>query len=205
MSNPPYKPIDRHDIARCGDPLFLSWYPMRVTYSRELSIKQYLDDLNIENFIPMRYGMVPNDNGKMRRKLIPAVNNLIFIHSTRQILTNLKMTRREFLPLRYMISRPHDSERGTVMVVPDNQMNNFIRVASIQDERVIFPEQSTFLGKEGHQVRVTDGDFKGVTGVIKRVKGSKRVVVELKGIAAVAIAFIPGAFLQIIDGGENNL
>ena len=178
---------------------------MRVTYSRELSIKQYLDDLNIENFIPMRYGMVPNDNGKMRRKLIPAVNNLIFIHSTRQILTNLKMTRREFLPLRYMISRPHDSERGTVMVVPDNQMNNFIRVASIQDERVIFPEQSTFLGKEGHQVRVTDGDFKGVTGVIKRVKGSKRVVVELKGIAAVAIAFIPGAFLQIIDGGENNL
>ena len=30
------------------------WYVLRVTYQRELSTKEYLDKLNIENFVPVR-------------------------------------------------------------------------------------------------------------------------------------------------------
>ena len=30
----------------------LHWYAVRVTYSRELSLKDYLDKADIENFIP---------------------------------------------------------------------------------------------------------------------------------------------------------
>ena len=41
------------DTEVCGDPLF--WFPMRVTYSRELKVKAELDRLEIENFIPMTY------------------------------------------------------------------------------------------------------------------------------------------------------
>ena len=30
------------------------WFAMRVTYSREMKFKEYLDRENIENFIPMQ-------------------------------------------------------------------------------------------------------------------------------------------------------
>lgn len=40
---------------------------------------------------------------------------------------------------------------------------------------------------------------KGVEGVIRRVKRCKRVVVELEGIASVAIAYVPAALLKEIE------
>ena len=45
----------------CGVPQFcspLTWFPMRVTYNRELKVKAALDQLGIENFLPMRYELV---------------------------------------------------------------------------------------------------------------------------------------------------
>ena len=35
------------DTRMCGDPI--SWFPTRVTYSRELKVKTELDRLEIEN------------------------------------------------------------------------------------------------------------------------------------------------------------
>ena len=40
-------------------------------------------------------------------------------------------------------------------------------------------------------MRIMGGAFEGVEGVIRRVKRCKRVVVELEGVASVAIAFVP--------------
>ena len=75
---------------------------MRVTYSRELSVKEGLDRLSIENFLPMQYAIVGTGENR-RRELVPAIHSLIFIHSTQPHITELKTTRREFLPLRYMM------------------------------------------------------------------------------------------------------
>lgn len=41
------------DTTMCGDPK--TWFPMRVTYQREVKVKAELDRLGIENFVPMRY------------------------------------------------------------------------------------------------------------------------------------------------------
>ena len=41
------------DTTMCGDPKM--WFPMRVTYQREMKVKAELDRLGIENFVPMRY------------------------------------------------------------------------------------------------------------------------------------------------------
>ena len=53
--------------------------------------------------------------------------------------------------------------------------------------------------KEGKRVLITDGVFKGVTGVICRVKRCKRVVVEIEGVASVTIAFVPAVLLKEIE------
>ena len=45
------------DTTMCGDPKI--WFPMRVTYSREMKVKGELERLEIENFVPMKYWLMP--------------------------------------------------------------------------------------------------------------------------------------------------
>lgn len=171
---------------------------MRVTYNRELKIKAALDDLQIENFLPMRYELVSSD-GLPREELVPAIHNLIFIRSSKAELTTLKQRNDTFEPLRF-ITRPvtHGSEQKEIISVPDREMENFIRVASVQDGTVKFLENTDYIHMVGKNVRITGGVFQGVEGVIKRIKNNKQVVVRIQGVAAVAIAYIPAVFIQEI-------
>ncbi len=184
------------DTTMCGDPI--SWFPMRVTYSRELKVKAELDRLAIENFLPMTYKLVDADTENPHRDLVPAINNLIFIHSSKDRISSLKSTNAVLQPLRYMMDRTVQQSHA-IMTVPDAQMQNFMRVASKTDDSVMFLNDETVIGKVGKHVLITGGVFDGVTGVIRRVKRCKRVVVELAGIATVAIAFVPSVLLKEIE------
>lgn len=187
------------DTERCGDPRI--WFPMRVTYQREMKVKAELDRLEIENFIPMTYQFTESRNDgatELRRELVPAINNLIFVHSTKERISELKVSNELLEPLRYMIDQTA-GEAHTIMTVPDKQMENFMRVASVTDDSVMFLDETTIVGKEGKRVEIMGGPFEGVTGVIRRVKRCKRVVVELEGITCVAIAFVPVGLLKEIE------
>lgn len=177
----------------------LHWFPMRITYHREMRIKSLLDEMGIENFLPLHWEVVELKNGGKKRMLLPAIHNLIFVRATQAILTELKMTREEFAPMRYMMKRPvANGEKSEIMHVPDQQMENFMRVASVQDDRVMFLDNNDFINKVGQRVKVTDGCFSGVEGVIKRINRNKHVVVQLEGLAAVAIAFVPASHLSLL-------
>ena len=194
------------DTEVCGDPKI--WFPMRVTYQREMKMKAELDRLGIECFVPMRYKVVelPLDklrvrNGgdtELRRELVPAINNLIFVRSTQEQISGLKASNEVLEPLRYMMDRTASRENA-FMTVGDREMENFMRVASRTDDSVMFLDEETVVGKEGKRVEIMGGAFEGVTGVVRRVKRCKRVVVELEGIASVAIAFVPAGVLKEIE------
>ena len=182
----------------CGDPKI--WLPMRVTYQREMKVKAELERLGIENFVPMKYKVVESRNQgttELRRELVPAINNLIFVHSSQERISGLKASNKVLEPLRYMMDRTAE-KANTILTVPDVQMENFIRVASVTDDSVMFLDEESVVGKEGKRVEIMGGAFEGVTGVIRRVKRCKRVVVELEGIASVAIAFVPAGWLKVI-------
>ena len=185
----------------------MHWFPMRVTYSREVLVKEALDALGIENFIPMHYEHIEGKHPR-HRVLKPAIRNLVFVHSTNRMITELKMTKRELTPLRYMMHPVLDDRnhvlRHDILTVPDRQMENFMRVASVTDDRVFYMENLDFAGKPGQRVKVVEGDFAGVEGTIKRVKKNKCVVVQIEHIAAVAIAFLPSAFLLLLDDAEDQ-
>ncbi len=189
--------ISPHNSENSGPAAHLIWFPMRVTYQREMQLKQHLDALQIENYIPMRHQIVDTREGK-RRKLLPAINNLIFVHSTQQQLTHLKMTRSEFDPLRYMMKPKEETEGWEIMQVPDRQMEQFIRVASAAEDKVQFLDYDDYLRKVGKRVKIVDGDFAGVEGVIKRIRKNKYVVVQIEGVAAVAITYVPTHYLTEI-------
>ena len=210
------------DTEVCGDPRI--WFPMRVTYQREMKVKAELDRLGIECFVPMRYRIVESRNQgttevrrgantiatphsqrenltndtNIRRELVPAINNLIFVRLTQERISELKMSNEVLEPLRYMMDRTASREHA-IMTVGDREMENFMRVASRTDDSVMFLDEETVVGKEGKRVEIMGGAFEGVTGVIRRIKRCKRVVVELEGIASVAIVFVPVALLKEIE------
>ena len=186
------------DTRMCGDPK--TWFPMRVTYQREMKVKAELDRLGIENFVPMRYKVMESQNdgdAELRRELVPAINNLIFVRETQERVSELKRTNEVLEPLRYMMDRTASQEHA-IMTVADREMENFMRVASRTDDSVMFLDDETVVGKEGKRVEIMGGAFEGVTGVIRRVKRCKRVVVEIEGVASVAIAYVPAEMLREI-------
>lgn len=189
-------------MQKRGVPLLRSeraWYPMRVTYGREVKVKEALDKLGIDNFLPMHYELVDPGDGNKRRLLVPAIHNLIFIYDSREDITLLKTTRREFQPLRYITKHFAESVADNILTVPETQMRNFMRVASVQDDSVIFLDNSDYLSKVGRRVLITEGYFAGVEGVIKRIKKNKHVVVQLEGLAAVAVTYVPASCLRTLD------
>ena len=186
------------DTRMCGDPNM--WFPMRVTYQREMKVKAELDRLGIENFVPMRYKVVESQNGgdtELRRVLVPAISNLIFVRSTQERMSELKRRNEVLKPLRYMMDYTASQEHA-IMTVADGEMENFMRVASRTDDSVMFLDNETVVGKEGKRVEIMGGAFEGVTGVIRRVKRCKRVVVEIEGVASVAIAWVPAGMMKEI-------
>lgn len=181
--------MDRKDIL---------WFPMRVTYNRELKVKEHLDALGIENFVPMKQQFTVH-GGHKRLETVPAINNLLFVHSSREILTNLKMTEEEFSPLRYMMTRPlQKNARSEIITIPDRSMDNFIRAASHTDGSLIYLDYGSVADKIGRRVVVSDGPFAGVEGVVLRIDNNKRVVIKLENVVAVAIAFVPPVFLKFL-------
>lgn len=171
------------------------WFPMRVTYSRQMKVKAYLDEHDIRSFVPMQYANYV-ENKRVKRKLVPAVNNLIFIFSDQKTITKLKQQTVECEPLRYMMQHSVVSDNpDTIMTVPTRQMENFIHATEVNMDEVVYLSADDLKGKVNAHVTITSGPFEGVEGVVRRVKGNKHVVVELEGFGGYVINFIPNAFI----------
>ena len=129
---------------------------------------------------------------------MPTISNLIFVRSTQERMSELKRRNEVLEPLRYMMDYTASQEHA-IMTVADGEMENFMRVASRTDDSVIFLDNETVVGKEGKCVEIMGGVFEGVKGVIRRVKRCKRFVVEIEGVASVAIAYVRAELLKEVE------
>ena len=172
----------------------LHWYAVRVTYSRELALKEFLDKENIENFIPMHYEYIIR-NGRRVRKLVPAIHNLVFIRSTRACIDEIKNNLALNIPVRYIMNR----ETRQPVIIPDVQMRSFILVAGTYDEAVIYVEPEELKLVKGTKVRITGGVFEGAVGEFVRLRHDRRVVVNIEGVMAVATTFIHSSLIEPIN------
>lgn len=157
---------------------------MRATYRRGKSARELLDKEKIECFVPMRYE-TRKIRGKKKRELVPVVQNLMFVHAVPRVIQEVK-SRVEYL--QYIVN----TRSGEKIIVPEEQMRRFIAVAGTYDEQLLWfkPEEVNWV--KGTRVRITGGVFEGQEGVFVKVHGvrDRRVVVEIQGVIAVAMATI---------------
>lgn len=183
--NEPYGEEDVHTEEKF-------WYALRVTYARELKVKQSFDEKGIESYVPMR--MVERRFfGKRRKRLVPAIHNLIFVHIERARMKEIKST--TDMPIRYIMDR----ESKSPVIVPDKQMADFIAVAKSDNEHVEFISPDAISIKSGERVRVIDGAFKGVEGEYIRYKGHSKVAISIRNVLSVVTAYVPLRYIEKIE------
>lgn len=171
----------------------MNWYAIRVTYSRELKFQTLLQESGFQTFVPMCRRTFEK-NGKKENKLVPAVSNLIFVHSEKADLDAFMARMGEACPARFI----WDKSTRKPIVVPDKAMEDFIKISMSNIDDVIYLQEVTAKLREGQRVKVKNGPFEGVEGTVIRVKRSRRVMVELPGMMAIATTFVKPEELEIL-------
>ena len=170
------------------------WFVLRVTYSRELKIKDALDKRGVSTFVPMMWKKVEKD-GNTRKMLVPAVNNLCFVFWTKADIDAFISEFGDKSPVHYY----WDRTSSRPMTVPSKAMDDFVKVASSLDEDLIYMTEISDKLREGQTVKVRSGAFAGVEGKIVRIRKSRRLMVELPGMLAVASTYINPYDVEILN------
>ncbi len=152
------------------------WYALKVFYNRVEHVREQIQGLVDEFFIPHRL-----------------ISSLMFVRTTPDRLEKIRHDRYELLKV---YTRPGEK---VPCVIPDRQMDAFIFVTTMEDRKLTLLDPVQVDFKSGQKVRVTGGVFEGAEGYIKRIKGDKRLVVCIEGVVAVATSYIPSVYLEKMD------
>jgi transcription antitermination factor NusG len=170
----------------------LHWFALKVFYNKVLAIASALKEMSIESYYPIKV-VEKEHNGIKRLEKIPAVCSLLFFRSTISQATDIqKLFENRVILYKYRSSK-------APAIIPDGEMKVFQLVTSANSDGLEYMDADAVNFKAGQHVHVTGGVFEGADGYIKRIRGSKRLIVAIEGIVAVATTYIPSCFLEIID------
>ena len=172
----------------------LQWYALRVTYSRELKARTILEAKGIRTFVPMKR-LREEKGGKVIDKTIPAINNLIFALSDQQTIYEHIKSEGESPITRFL----WDRNTRKPLIVPTKQMEDFIRVCETSGGDAIYLSEVSEQFANGTKVKVRFGALAGVEGKVVRIKKSRRILVELPQLGAVASTYIPLEYLEVLS------
>ncbi len=213
MSKPMVEPMQATRVPDTGTPTYVieeaddalvRWYPLRIRFSNPKRAMQVRDELrrqDVITYLHMEHQEVAHDD-QLQHEMLPAVNNLIFVHAMKGRVKLLKRQNQICQHLQFIAKPTLDNpERSEIIYVPDRQMENFIKAETLPDpyQQRIALTWSDFLGQEHRRVRIMQGPFMGVEGEVKRI-GHHRIVVALlrEAQVAVGITHVSPAALEFI-------
>ena len=184
------------------------WFPMRIrnsSLSRLKKMKERLDkhqDID-ETYVPL--GFIKVNQTKM--DFAPFLLNFIFVRSTFAKLVSVKSNLDQFEPLRFVMHPVFDDKFNRhyeVLYISDKQMEDYMRVTAEENEKVIFLDNLDYACKPSREVQITEGQFTGVIGRIKRVGGVRCVVLPIGREIAPAIVDVPNKYLRYLTEDESK-
>lgn len=169
----------------------IRWYAYKVFFNKVFEVDGLMRSEGEETYFPTVHEerLV---GGKVRKVTKPAISSLIFYHGTESMALSWQ---KRLMGKVMLYSHLSDGVR-TPSPIDDEEMRVFMLVTSVNDERLQYLEVGSVNYRQGQKVRVLEGPYKGCTGFIKRVKGNRRLLVSVEGLALVATSYIPSAFLE---------
>ena len=171
----------------------MNWFAIRVSYGRALKFCVGLEEEGMECFVPMIRKKIVKD-GKTTVQTVPAVSNLCFVRSAKHAIDEYFLRMGENRPAHFI----WDKSTRKPIVVSDKAMSDFMQISRVMADEVLYLKDVTAKLQTGQKVRVLEGPFKGVEGVVVRVKRSRRVVVDFPGLLAIATTYIDPTHLELI-------
>jgi len=163
------------------------WFVMRAYKSEKKAEELLRSENGLEYFIPKCYA-VRVYHGVKSKRLVPVIPSMIFVHASHDQIIEFKK-RHNFLQF-IMWNKISGQE---YLTIPEEQMDNFIKVASRYEENMTYYKPEEIDLKKGTRVIIHGGEFDGVKGIFVRVQGkrNRRVVILLEGIIGISVEIHP--------------
>lgn len=175
------------------------WYALRTTYGREKKAYDYFIGKNIEAFLPT-ITTVKLVDGKRMSVEESRLHNIFFAYGTEEEI-KLHVYDNVNLPyLRFYYRHFHEGARiaKEPLIVPSYQIEGLRIICKADKDDIVVTIDEIPKFQTGQVVRVINGKFKGVMGIVARYQGQQRVGVVIDGLLTVATAYIPNAFLELV-------
>ena len=166
----------------------LHWYAAYTRRNREFAVKERLDKLGVENFLPTEELVRETPFGR-KKAMVPLIHGMIFIRTDKE--TSFSLLNDYSLRIVYL----KDIEGRHSLIIPDKQMADFMFLLDVASKGIEVLNKHV---KKGDRVRVVKGPLAGLEGELMRIRGHKRVIIRLEGVASIATSYIPGSFLEKI-------
>lgn len=145
-----------------------------------------LRKFGIECYIPTRSVIRELRNRRLQVE-VPVIRNLIFVHTTKS--EACAASNDYGIPLYYI----RDLDTRSMLVVPDKQMEDFIRVMRLMRQEVAIGECPLAVGRK---VMVVKGDLCGVEGELVSVGNRTHVLIRVPQILTATVR-IPRSYLSV--------
>lgn len=176
------------------------WYALRTTYGREKKAYDFIIEHGGTAFFPT----ITTEkliNGKKKLIEVSRLPNIFFAYGTEEVIKSFVYDNVNLPFLRFYYKHTHIGARidKTPLIVPERQIESLKIICgnvSGNDILILPDEEKKF--KSGTRVRVIEGEFKGVEGIVARFHGQQRVGIVIDGLFTAATAYVPSAFLEKI-------
>ena len=178
-------------------PIGMPYAPLMVEKKKAYD---YMTAKGITAFYPTT-SVVKLIKGKRKVVTESRLPNIFFAYGTEEQLKSFVYDNVNLPFLRFYYRHIHIGRKieKTPMIVPNYQMDSLkiICAADVDNTIVTLDEVPKF--EKGQLVRVIDGAFKGVIGRVARWQGQQRVGVVVDELVTVCTAYVPSAFLEIVE------
>ena len=159
----------------------INWYAIKVYYNRVQPLIAECKESGMEFFAPT-----------------DIIGSLLFVRCEESEVLHLAAAS----DVKMWVYRTSDGSRPAA--IPDREMEvfRFVVTAGRDGLELLGDDRPEY--HEGDRVVVTDGPFKGAEGHIKRIKRDRRLIVTIKGVVAVATAYIHPSLLRRVSEAEDS-
>lgn len=169
------------------------WYALKVFYNRFSAIVSTLNRDGVESYVPKTRVEVTKADGQVIERERPLSAMLMFLCCDEEYIARMnKVLYEKAMVYHY----PGTNEPAPI---PEEEMQDFITVTTAIEQGLELTHHEVTSNDRRTKYLVTDGQYKGVRGYLKRIKGEKRLVIPVADLLTLATtSYIPNAFLSPI-------
>lgn len=181
------------------------WFVLSTSAGNELLKQRLLEErCGLRCFVPRYRVRRRHASGRFYYRMCVAIPHYVFVQATSIKLNKFRAAHPRLFDNLHVVRREKcggGTCRMVPLVIPREQMENFIAVAGNEEEHVRFLDPHSIDLRKGDRVRILGGPFEGVEGIYMRLnkQHARYVVVQIEGISAVATTALPSILVRKIE------